>query len=433
MPTAPSTPDAVIPARLHDSGFPLSDSNFFSLSRASDGNVYYTLCSHNIDTHARLYRYDPRTDRTQLVADFGQAFHEAGARSIPQGKSHSQYFELDGKLYGATHYGFMKPGSTKEEPGELPAGYKPYPGGHFFSLDLRSGKIEDLARAPQNEGIITMALDPRRGRMIGLTWPSGLLLTYDLHTRTLKNLGPVCRGGEAGTGDSYMCLCRCFGIVPDTGDVYFTLANGEIIHLDPATGAIRTLKKASTAIDLFGQWDHRKPGHQGYNWRQVFWHAPWKKFVAVHGKSAWLFTFDPAAEKIELLDRICALELKKSGQYEPFRYGYLTLEPDLDGHTLFYLTGTYGLTAEDGRKVEETLHLVSYNLETALYRDHGVLRLPDGRYPKMTQSLLRHTDGRLYSCPWIEPRAGAAARRDEVDLISFPLPAALSSKGNGVV
>ena len=38
-----STPNAVIPARLHASGFGKSDSNFYSLSLASDGNVYYTL------------------------------------------------------------------------------------------------------------------------------------------------------------------------------------------------------------------------------------------------------------------------------------------------------------------------------------------------------------------------------------------------------
>ena len=93
---------------------------------------------------------------------------------------------------------------------------------------------------------------------------------------------------------------------------------------------------------------------------------------AVHGKSGWLFTFDPFHEKIELVERICALDLKKSGRYEPFRYGYLTLEPDPDGEIVYYLTGTYGITAEDGRKVEETLHLITYNLRTFAYRDHGV-------------------------------------------------------------
>jgi hypothetical protein len=420
----PSTPAAVIPARLHESGFRLCDSNFFSLTRASDGNVYYTLCSHNIDTHARLYRYDPRTDKTQMVSSFGDAFDE-NDRTIPQGKSHSPYFEVAGKLYGATHYGFMNPKSSKEEPGVVPEGYKRYPGGHFFRFDLKTGVFEDLARAPENEGLITMAMDTRRQRMYALTWPSGLFLTYDIPTKKMHNLGPACRGGEAGSGESYMCLCRCFGIVPETGAVYFTLPNGDILHYDYDQESFRTLEKGNLRIDIFGQWDHAKPGHQGYNWRQVFWYDPWRKFVAVHGKSGWLYTFDPETEKVELLERICALELKKSGRFEPFRYGYLTLELGRDGETVYYLTGTYGLTAEDGRNVEETLHLVTYNLKTAVYRDHGVLRLGDGRYPKMTQSLLQHIDGRLYSVPWIERFAGAdEPKRDQVDLISFPDPLA---------
>src|ERR1035437_1782020 len=125
-----STPEATITVRLHESGFNLADSNFYSLSSASDGNIYYTLCSHNIDTSGRLYRYDPRTNKVNLISTLGKALGEEGTKCIQQGKSHSLYFERDGKLFGATHYGFMKPNTDKEEPGTLPEGYLPYPGGH---------------------------------------------------------------------------------------------------------------------------------------------------------------------------------------------------------------------------------------------------------------------------------------------------------------
>jgi hypothetical protein len=421
----PSTPDAIIPCRLHPSNFKLSDANFYCLSGAGDGNVYYTLSSHNIDAAGRFFRYEPRTGKISLQQDLGAIFGEDKTKTIPQGKSHSPFFQRGGKLYGATHYGFMKPDQVKEEPGVLPAGYLPYPGGHFFSHDLQSGAFEDLARAPEGQGIITMAMDVKRGRMYGLTWPGGLFLSYDLATREFRNLGPQCRDGEVGEGENYMCLCRVIVVVPETGAAYFTLPNGQVKCYDPATQTIRILEKANLKIDIFGQWDHREPGHQGYNWRQAFWHERMKRIIALQPRTAWLYAFDPTTEKVEVLDRICALDLKKSGRLDPYRYSYLSLQPGLDGETVYYLTGDYGLIAGDGRRVKETVHLITYHLPTGTYRDHGRLRLEDGRYPRMANSLLVHTDGRLYSCPWIEkpgPREKGDRVEEQVDLISFANP-----------
>ena len=58
--------------------------------------------------------------------------------------------------------------------------------------------------------------------------------------------------------------------------------------------------------------------------------------------------------------------------------------------------------------------------------DHGVLRLEDGRYPTMSQTLVVHPNGRLYACPWIEKpgRAPDDPVRQQVDLISFEDPLA---------
>jgi hypothetical protein len=307
----------------------------------------------------------------------------------------------------------------------VPPGYKPYPGGHFIEYDLRTGAFRDLATAPAGEGIITMGMDTRRGRLYGLTWPGGLFIYYDLAAKTLRNLGPACRDGEVGTGDRYMCLCRCFAIQPETGSVYFTLPTGDILHYDYHSDTLQPLTTIDLRIDSFGKWDHQRPGHQGYNWRQVLWYEPWKRFLAVHPCSSWLFTFDPFSHKVELLDRICAAELKRSGRYEPFRYGYLTLELGLDGKTIYYLTGTYGVPIAGAREVSENPHLITYDLHTRVYHDHGVLRLEDGRYPRMAQSLLMHSDGRLYSCPWIEKPTRLDPNDkvvEQVDLISFADP-----------
>jgi len=420
-----ATPGGVITATLHPSHFQMSDSNFDSLSVASDGCLYYTLCSHDIDTHARVYRFDPKGGPQPVcLGDLGEIVGEAGTRSVPQGKSHSQYYEHEGRLYFSTHYGYYKPSSNKEEPGDTPPGYRPYPGGHFASLDMRTREFQDLAKAPPGEGILTMAMDPHRGRLYGLTWPRGHLIYYDLMERRSADLGPVSRGGELGDGEEYLCLCRSLGVDPRDGSVYFTNADGDIRRYDHRSDVVRATG-ASLRRDIFGRWEVHAPGHQGYNWRKVLWHGRMARFLAVHPKSAFLFSFDPETGEVEILERIAAEELRKSGRFEPFRYGYLGLAFGPDQNTLYYLTASYDLRTDDGRTVPEVLHLVTYSLGTRQLADHGVLRLEDGRYPTMTHSIGVHPNGRIYTVPWIEKleeRSLSSGPAQQVDLISFQDP-----------
>jgi hypothetical protein len=419
-----SSPDTVIRARLHPSGFEKSDSNFYSLSKASDGNLYYTLCSHDLNTHGRVYRYEPSADRVTLLGDLGELCGEAGKKTIPQGKSHTPFFECDGKLYVSTQYGFFQSSEDKERPASVPEGYKPYPGGHFLSYDLANGRFDDLGACVPEDGIISMQLDPIRKRIYGLTWPRGYFLVYDLSARRLRNMGKVSRDGELGEGERYLCLCRALGVWPETGDVYFTNADGEILRYGFARDVVEPVAGVHMKRDIFGSWDPHKPGHQGYNWRDLFWHETDRVFYGVHPKSAWLFRFDPAVPKLTLLDRICAQELRESGRFEPFRYGYLSLRLGLDGHTIHYLTSVYGLKPEVGPDRNQAVHLVTYDLRTGEYADHGLLRLTNDRYPVMAQTLVVHPNGKLYSCPWLErPPAGADRRGlNGCDLISFDGP-----------
>jgi len=417
-------PDAVVTAQIHSSGFARSDSNFCSLASASDSCVYYTLSSHNIDTHARIFRYDPGSDRVCELGVVGEIVGEAGKKSIPQGKSHTPFFEMDRKLYVATHYGYFMSSGNKEQPAGVPEGYRQYPGGHIVSYDLDTGAFADLMTAPEAEGIITFALDPHHRRGYGLTWPSGLFLYHDLDTGRTSNLGPVSLDGERGEGDRYMCLCRVIGVVPHTGVTYFTNPDGAIYRIIPGDDRVVRLEHESLRRDVFGTWDPHKPGHQGYNWRALVWHEPHGVFYGVHPRSGYLFRFDPDGERVEVMERICADVLRRSGGYEPFRYGYITLALGNGGNTLYYLTGTPGIVADDGREIPETTHLVTYDLGDGRYLDHGVIRLEDGRYPTMSQTLATHPAGRLYACPWIEKpgRAEGDPVRSQVDLISFPDP-----------
>ncbi|MCZ7635344.1 MAG: hypothetical protein M5U12_04405 [Verrucomicrobia bacterium] len=75
------------------------------MGTASDGRIYYVLSSESIDQGARMFRFDPQTQTIQELADLTEACGEKGRKAIPQGKSHVNFVEADGRLYFATHVG----------------------------------------------------------------------------------------------------------------------------------------------------------------------------------------------------------------------------------------------------------------------------------------------------------------------------------------
>ncbi|MCL4218179.1 MAG: hypothetical protein KJ052_14410, partial [Candidatus Hydrogenedentes bacterium] len=42
--------------------FTIGDSNYHSLVAASDGNLYFSIDTHNIDYACRFYSFDPKTE-----------------------------------------------------------------------------------------------------------------------------------------------------------------------------------------------------------------------------------------------------------------------------------------------------------------------------------------------------------------------------------
>ena len=68
----------------------------------------------------------------------------------------------------------------------------------------------------------------------------------------------------------------------------------------------------------FGLYDPSKGGHQGYNWRHIIWNPVFGKFYGVHGKSGYLFSFDPYNQDMEVLDRICNEKCKEKTEYMNF-------------------------------------------------------------------------------------------------------------------
>ncbi|MCX6621431.1 MAG: 6-bladed beta-propeller [Acidobacteria bacterium] len=406
--SSPNAPTGVLPARWHDAGFADGDDNYNAVTAASDGKIYYVLCAHKIDVGAQMFSYDPKTGKVTRLADLTEVSGEKGSKAIPQGKSHVPFFEHKGKLYFATHLGYYEHVGGKELVGVPPKGYKPYPGGHFLSYDLASGKTEKLADAPPGEGIITMAMDQGREEIYALTWPSGLFLRYDLKSGKLKNYGFTAGKGERGTGKEFRVICRAIAVDQRQGFVSFTTSAGDVMRYTPRTDKLEKLEALTLRRDTLGNWDPDKPGHMGYNWRQMVYYPPEQAFYGVHGNTGFLLRFDSWGQQVDVLDRIASAKSRASGSYDKFSYGYLGLTLGPDGQTLYFLTGTPD---------DEEVRFVTYHIPTGRYTDHGAIAFEDGRRPTWAQAIAVGPDKRIYTVSKMQDHG-----KTKVDLLSFADP-----------
>ncbi|MDF7816062.1 hypothetical protein P1X15_00605 [Runella sp. MFBS21] len=392
------------------SGFDLAHDTYNAITAASNGKIYYVLCSESYEIGGQMYAYDPATDLTEWVADLTEICGEKNANAIPQGKSHVRFYESNGKLYFATHVGVYDMIDGMERlPVSAPAGKALYPGGHFISYDLATGQFENLALAPEGEGILTMTIDRERGHLYGITWPLGYFIHFDLNTQTLKTVGLVSVKGEAGIpGDDYRVLCRSMVVDPRDGTVYFSTSEGDIFTYHPNNESIQKLEGVDLRLDYFGKYDPTRPGSMGYNWRKIFWYAPEEVAYGIHGNSGYLFRFDPKIPKIELVERLTSEPSRKSGMFDQFSYGYLGFQPGPDNETIYYLTGSpiyidgkrlkgADEIAKGAAKGLENLHLVTFHIPTQTYKDHGPIFYPDGSRPTYVNSIAVGHDGSVYT------------------------------------
>lgn len=400
-------PQRKLKANIYNSGFPLAHDTYNGMGAASDGKIYYVLCSESIDVGAQVYSFDPRTKKIQHLGDLTEACGEKGLRAIPQGKSHVNFVEANGKLYFSSHVGVYSIIDGMEKMGIPPAGYKPYPGGHLLSYDLKSGKFENLAMAPDGEGVLTMNMDPKAGRIFALTWPSGQFFRYDLAKKHLKNFGKMCALGEDGKGADYRTICRSICVDPASGRAWFTTSEGAIFAYDPQTDLVERVQGEDLKKDYFGLYDPTSPGHMGYNWRQTAWHRPDQAVYGVHGNSGYLFRFQPAVPRIEILERLTSEPSKRSGMFDQFSYGYLGFALGPDGRTLHYLTGApiyvdgkrlagKSSTAMGEAKGLEDLHLITYDIPKGIYKDRGAIFYPNGDRPLYINSIAIARNGNVY-------------------------------------
>ena len=417
-------------AKTYNSGFIQAHDTYNALSAASDGKIYYILSSDKIEFAGKMYVYDPELDVTEFLADLNDVCGENDKMFIPQGKSHTRFYESKGKLYFSTHVGYYELIKGMDRlPVNLPADYKLYPGGHILSYDLKTKAFIDLAILPNGEGMVTMTMDCVRGQVYGITWPKGNFVHYDVNTNILKNLGQVSANGEAGEpGDDFRSLCRSLLVDPNNGTVYFSTSEGDIFSYNPNENKIVKLDDINLRLDYFGTYDPTRPGSMGYNWRKIFWYEPENIAYGVHGNSGYLFRFHPQNKHIELLRRITSEPSSASGMFDQFSYGYLGFQLGPDKETIYYLTG--GPIYQNGKRIAgaehiakgaakglENLHLITYHIPSNYYKDHGPVFYDTGDRPLYVNSIAIGKGGEVYALARVTENGIT-----RTDLIKIPNP-----------
>jgi hypothetical protein len=408
----------VVHATAYNSHFPAAadpGEAFNGMGVAADGTVYYVLSSNKYNIPGQMYSFNPGTKEITHIDDLNDAVGQK-IKAVAQGKSHVNFVQAGDTLYFSTHLGYYNQSSGVERTAVAPNGYLPYPGGHFLSYDMKTGKFTNLAIAPGGQGIIAMNMDVQRGRLYGITWPYGNFLSYDLKTKKLKNYGTFFHGGELGTlGSTYRVICRRIALDPVDGTAYFTTGDGAIHRYRYNTDTVDTLPDINLKKDYFGKFNPARS--MAYNWRAAVWVPSQHSFYAVNGTSGYLFRFDPAGPSVEVLKRLTSEPSKRSGMFDKSGYGYLGLVLGPDGHTLYYLTGAPLSPKERAAKAhsqKEGTHLITYDISTGQYQDHGSVEFDNGEPITPPQSLVMGHDGTLYALSYVVHNG-----KEGIDLVSF--------------
>ena len=413
-------------AKTYNSGFEHSHDTYNGISASADGKIYYVLCSELMDVAGQMYSMDPKTQQTEHCGDLTEMVGEKDMKVVAQGKSHVRFYDYGEKLYFSTHLGYYSIIDGMEMPGLPKNGYKKYRGGHLVSYDPKTKEAESLCLAPNGEGILTTTMDTQRGIMYAITWPTGGFFRYDVGKKELKDFGPYSGAAESKGGNSYRVICRSIVVNPHDGTVYLTNAEGDILQLKLGANALEKIPGDNMKKDYFGKFEVSTAGSMAYNWRQTFWYTPENKIYGVHGNSGYLFSFDTKAERVEVLERLTSVPSKRSGMNDQFSFGYLGFELGPDGRTIYYLTG--GPIYIDGKRVTgeeaiargaarglENLHLITYDIPTGKYSDHGAIFYENGERPLYVNSIAVGKDGTVYTLARID-RDGKTV----TDLIAIP-------------
>ena len=409
----------LIHADLYLPGFDQGDSNYNALTTVSDGTLHFVVGTHNSQYGCRYYIFNPKTESMTLAGKLDEVLEEPAETHIPQGKVHVPMIEHKGKLWFATHTSFYH--------GDLPeldSGSRvPYSGGRFMSYDLKTGQFEELAKVMPGEGIITMAMDTKNEVMYGLTWPSGILVSYGIGQKTLHCWRAIQGRGEWGDHpDEWDRICRILGVDP-SGKVYGSTMDGRIWKYD-ATRERRISYIEGldlSRLPLSQSSEETKKGDFQYNWRSIIWNPSTQSFWGILWETTTLFEFIPSASYLRAITEM-----------RPEAYQDMPRNPEISQlgfmlgphNTLYYLAHGPAVEIEGRPPVQSGLYLLTYDIDKHQLINHGPILSKDQRRVFFAESIAIGADDHIYTVAWVE--VTDPIRRDEISAARQSGPAETS-------
>ncbi len=377
-----------------DAGFDGADCNYHSITLASDGRIYFSLSGHRIDKNVHFCCFDPEQQKMVFSREINEALkNEDTTKTVPQGKIHSGLMEAGKKLYFSTHIGYYKDDRR---------GRGKYPGFHFMYYDLKTDKLVDMVRGPVGQGMLTTSLDAKRLILYGLTYPSSRLFKYDIKAGKLTELpNPHAESADFTRSFNSMNITRVLAMDPQ-GHVYGSCLDGSIWRLDDRDNPV-ILPRVNVLQGLAGTVDEL--GRLNNNWRAVLWDDKDKCFYGTHMGTQSLFRFDPDKMKIKPLTRFSAQAFRDTGHTYlsktkvPLSQLGMAMGPN---HTIYQIVHGQPIQMSGRSEYNTVARLVTYNLDTGEYKDHGPIFCQDDRRVTFVESILLHPSGDIYTVGDVE-------------------------------
>jgi len=353
--------------------WPFLDGQWEGILCADDGNVYFSVSSHDRTKHAQVFRYVSASDRIEHLADLGEVCGETGLDIPTQDKIHSQMFEDGDLIYCGTCEGH-----ADNDP--------PYQGGYWIAISKKTGEVRRLARSISTDGLICVGYDRTNKLLYGHSNRRGRLLVFNPATREERDLGFPWEGAGADWPRGLTLM-----ITPD-GRVYGARPpDCSFWEYDPGGGALRTFPSRLPAPPEVAEGDAKAvEKYRGMAAHLTLWNESDKCFYFIRSyDEALCRLFPPEGERPPRTEVLRVLRPDI-----PRRYGNRHAACTLSIHdrTVYYTpyTGWGGVT-----------HLVSYHLDTGAYRHRGPIIVEDGRRVNECHSMDVGPDGKLYMVAFV--------------------------------